>query len=89
MCVSNFELTNSRFCVFNVKMNHFEAHLMVSSREVDSKVFSMAIQIEYFFPLIKWQNGEGYVGNFSRFLFGISPDVPAFKVLVFTSDFKF
>ena len=32
-----------------VKMNQFEAHLMVSSREVDSKVLRMAIQSEYFF----------------------------------------
>ena len=34
-------LTNSRFCVFYVKMNHIEAHLimlMVSLRVVDSKV---------------------------------------------------
>ena len=28
------------------------------------------------------------VRNFRRFLFGMSPDVPAFKVCVFTSDFK-
>ena len=34
---------------FYIKMNHFEAHLMVLSRVVDSKVLRMAIQFEYFF----------------------------------------
>ena len=29
-------------------MDHFEAHLMVSSREVDSKVFTLAIYLKYF-----------------------------------------
>ena len=35
--------------------------------------------------LLKRQNGGCNVRNF---LFGISPDVPAFKVGIFTSDFK-
>ena len=65
-------------------MNHFEAHLMVS--QVDSKAFGMAIQFEYIFFLIIGQNFEC---NFRRFLFGMNPDVPAFEVCVFTSDFKF
>ena len=30
-------------------MNHFEVHLMVSLRVVDSKVLWIAIQFEYFF----------------------------------------
>ena len=30
-----------------------------------------------------------YVRNFRRFLFSTSPDIPEFKVRVFTSDFKF
>ena len=41
-----------------VKINHFEAQLMVSSRVVDSKVLMMAIQFEYYFFLIlkaKWR----------------------------------
>ena len=38
----------------------------------------MAIQLEYF--LIKRQNGECNVCNVRRFLFGMSPDVPAFQV---------
>ena len=54
----------------------------------DSKVLRMAIQFEYFF-LIKRQNGECNVRNFRRFLFGMSPDIPAFKVCFFTSDVKF
>ena len=46
--VTHLGLTNSRFCVFYTKMNHFEAHLMVSSKIVDSKVLRMAIQISVF-----------------------------------------
>ena len=29
------------------------------------------------------------VRHFQWFLFGMSPDVPAFKVRIFTTDFKF
>ena len=68
-------------------MNHFEVHLMVSSREVDSTVLRMALQLEYFSD--KKENGECNVRHFTPFLFGMSPDVPAFKVCIFTSDFKF
>ena len=68
-------------------MNHFEAHPMVESREVDSKVLRMTIKFEYFF-LIKRQHGECNNRNFRGFLFGMSPDVPAFKARVFTSDSK-
>ena len=63
-------------------MNNFEAHLMVSSGEVDSKVLRMTNQFEYFFS-DKRANGECNVTNFRRFLFGMSPDVPALKVRVF------
>ena len=38
---------------------------------------------------MKRQNGECNVRIFRRFLFGMSPDVRAFKVLVLTSHFKF
>ena len=63
-------------------------HLMVSSRVVDAKVFTMVIQFEYGF-LIR-QNGERNFRNFRRVLFGImSSDVTAFNVHVFTSDFEF
>ena len=87
--VTHLRLINSRFAVFYVKLDHFEAHLMVSSRVVDSKVPRMVIQREYFFFLIKMQKGECNVRNFRRFLFGMNPDVPAFKLRVLTSDFKF
>ena len=82
--VTHLRLSNSRFCILYAKMKHFESHLMVSSRVVDSKVLRMAIQFDY----LKRQNGECNVRN-KRFLFGMSPDVPAFKVHVFTSDSKF
>ena len=53
-----------------------------------SKIPRMVIQFEYFF-LIEKQNGESNVTNFRRFLFGVSPEVPAFKAGVFPSDFNF
>ena len=68
-------------------MNHFKADLVVSSNVVDFKVLSTAIKCEYFFFLIKTQNGECNIRNFKQFLLGISPDIPAFKLRVFTSDF--
>ena len=39
--------------------------------------------------MIKRQNGECYARNFRWFLFGVSPDVWAFEVGIFTNDFKF
>ena len=39
---SHLRLTNSKFCVLCVGMNHFEAHPMIPSREVDFKVPRMA-----------------------------------------------
>ena len=60
---------------------------MISSREPDYKVLRMAIQFEYFFSNKK-QNGECNVSNVKWFLFGMSPDVRAFKVHVFTSDLR-
>ena len=56
-------------------MNHFEVHLMASSRVADSKVLRMAIQFQHFFT-IKRQNGKCNVRNFRQLLFGMSPDVP-------------
>ena len=38
---------------------------------------------------MKRQTGECNVRNFIQFLFGTSPDVPAFKYSIFTIDFKF
>ena len=35
MEVTHLKLTNSRFCILCVRVNYFEADLMVSSRGVD------------------------------------------------------
>ena len=52
--ITHLRLTISRFCgFFDVKMNHFKAHLMVSAREIHSQ---NAIQCWVFFFLIKRQN---------------------------------
>ena len=48
MSVTHLRLTNSRFCFLCVRMNHFETHLMVVPREVDTKVLRMAIKFKYF-----------------------------------------
>ena len=56
-------------------MNHLEAHLILSSRLVDSKVLGMIIK-----------NGECNVRNFSEFLFGMSLNTPA---RVLKGDVKF
>ena len=37
MYVTHMVLTNTRFYVVYVKMNHCEAHLVVTSRVIDSK----------------------------------------------------
>ena len=54
--VTHLRLTNSRFCILCVRMNYFEVHLMISSREGDFKVLRMAIYLKYFYEKIaKWQ----------------------------------
>ena len=45
----------------------------------------MAIKL-WDFLFVKRQNGES---NGKPLLFGMSPDVASFKVLVFTNDYKF
>ena len=60
-------------------------HLMISSREVDS----LRVQLSERIFMRKRQNSECNVENFRRFFFGMSSDVPAFKVCIFASDFKF
>ena len=40
------------------------------------------------FFMRKRQNGECNVRNFWRLLFGMSSDIPAFKVCIFASDFE-
>ena len=56
---------------------------MVSSRVVDGWPFILSIVYD------KRQNGECNVRKFRRFLFGMSPDVPAFKVRVLQVTLNF
>ena len=84
MCISyTLEITQLQILHFYVKMNHFEAYLRVSSGVVDSKVLRIHGHSVSVFFLIRRQNGKCNVRNFRRFLFGMSPDVLAFKVCAF------
>ena len=65
-----------------------KAHLMIPSRVVGSKVLSMAIQFGYFFWL-KRQMANVMLEIFHSFSLVWVPDVPSFKVLVFTIKFQF
>ena len=56
MLISNTLDINQLQILRYVKTNHFEAHLMVLSRVVYSKVLRMAIQFEYF-------SSEGKMAN--------------------------
>ena len=68
-------------------MNHCEFHLMVTSRVIHSKGKRLRISnLVWVFFLIKRQNGAR---NVTWFLFGKIPDVPEFKVRVFTYDLYF
>ena len=60
---------------------------MVSSREVDSKVFRLTFNIEYFFD--EKTNGESDFRTVRQFLFDMSLDVRTFKVCLFVSNFRF
>ena len=53
--VTLLRLTNSRFCVLYVRMNHFEAHLMASSWEVDSKLRYSGWQLV---EVLLWEKGK-------------------------------
>ena len=78
-----------------------EVHLMVTTRETDSKGVGLELSslLEYFFFLIK-EGRMAHDSNVRRFLFGVRLDItPAFKVSVFcfvlfyffflTNDHKF
>ena len=66
-------------------MNHFEAHLMVSSQKVDLGWWQFSSSI----LMRKKQNGDCNIRNFRRFLYGKISNVPAFKVRVVSSDLNF
>ena len=84
-CVQyTWALTNSKFCVLCVTMNHLESHLMVLSSRLQS---AQDGNLKYFDE--KKSEITAYVINFRRLFFVISSDVPAFKIPVFASDFKF
>ena len=54
---------------------------------VTPKLSENGHSFQYFFFQIR-QNGKCNVINFKWFLLVMTPDVPAFKVAIFTSDFK-
>ena len=66
-------------------MNHFDAHLMVSSREVDSITQDGNL---YSIFMRKMQNANVML-EISRFFFGTCSDLLLFKVRVFVNDFEF
>ena len=74
----------NQFCILSVRMNHCEAHLIVTSRVIDSKGLRLALVGVFF--LITRQND---VCSVTWFLIGISSDEPVFKVRVFTNDYQF
>ena len=55
-------ITNTRFCILYVRMNHFEAYLMIPSGKFDSKVVRIAIAFGVFSFWYR-QNGECKVKN--------------------------
>ena len=70
--VTHWKLINSKFCIFYVIMNHFEVLLMVSSRVVESKVYTQdghSVSMFFFFPdeKAKWQ--MLWIRNLSRLSF--------------------
>ena len=54
-------------------------------KEVDSKVFRMAIHLV---SIVYGKKRKMENGQFSGFLFGMRSNIPAFIVRVFTSDFN-
>ena len=69
---------------FFLMENHFEGHLMVSSRKVDSKVLRWQFKVF----MRKRGNGKCKIRNFRRFFLGTS-SVAAFKVHVLAKDLIF
>ena len=69
-------------------MNHFELRLMFSSQKSRIQNTQDGILVKVF-QWEKKRNVDLNAKNLKRFLLGMSPDVPAFKAPVLTSDFKF
>ena len=83
----SLEITNYRYCIFHVKNEPFwrASDWFTKSSRFQSTQDSFA---DWVFFLIKNKYGECNVWNFIWFLFNTSPNVPAFKVHSFPSDFK-
>ena len=60
---------------------------MILSREIESKGLNMAITLGY--RTDEKKNGKFNVRNIRRVLFGMDPDILAFKVRVCTNDYEF
>ena len=78
MQVTYLGLNNTRFCILYVKINHYEVYLIVISRVIDPN--------DSGWQFCKNASGEY---NFKQFLFGMGHDVHAFKVRIFTNDYKY
>ena len=68
-------------------MNHFEAHLIVSLKKVDSKVLRMGIYLNFLREKDKMVNV--ILEILDAFFFGTSSDVLTFKSPRFLSGFEF
>ena len=61
--VTHLRLTNTTFCVPHARMDHCEAHLMVTPILIDCKGMRMAIWDFFLMNMVKRQNGECNVRN--------------------------
>ena len=81
------------YCKIN-KTASFDSIFKININLANDYILKYILQSTQYSNLIKvtfirkWQNGECNVRNFRRFFFGMSSDVPAFKVRVFASDFE-
>ena len=81
MVVRNvLEITNSRFWVCYVEMKHFEAHLMVSLNVVDTKLFRMTIQLEYFSDKAAKQRSMPIMFSPEKVTISRTPDITIFTI---------
>ena len=71
MQIVRFRLTNTRFHVLYFTRSHCKAHLMITSRIIDTKRLKKATKLDYFFFLKKSKNTDA---NVSWLLLVMSPD---------------